>query len=664
MRWLSILLSLFIASAAAAQAPVDKSSSSAIAAPAQATQAKVDDLLRLLQDADVRELIQARYKSAAPQAETSSPNLDEGMSEAMTSRLAAWEEQTRDHINAVFSAVPQFPSELQKVVLRLHDDAMRDGYASLSVVLAVLGLAGMVAELVFRKQWWHHGGGLGEFVPILVFAAVMTVLFFAVEWPPLVRVVVACYLSAFVAYRVFSTLVRMTSPTYVHRRLRLAAGLLMAGIATAQASAVLGMDQHVLDAVWYFASLLALAMAVEFIWSKPRSHAVSKIGLTLYAVGLWLIWLVDLEALFWIGIYAVSLPAVLHAVTHGVRNHISIHLSIPASDNRNVLAVRGSRAIVIALAVGWIAMIWEIDTHSASMGDPRFTALFYGILKSIMVLLMIDLAWHLAKAAIDRNFGPADGEGSEVGPHATRLCTLLPILRNVLAVCLFVISGMIVLSQLGVEIGPLIAGAGIFGVAIGFGSQTLVKDVISGFFYLFDDAFRVGEYIQAKDYKGTVEGFSLRSIRLRHSRGPIFTIPFGELGAVENMSRDWSKTKITVTVPYDTDLEKARRIGKTIGQDLMNDPEIGSLFIEPMKMKGVEEFGAYGVVIGFAMITVPSGQQSFIRRRAYAMLREAFQTKGIAFAQPTIQVGGGDKGADVSAGVAFSKGDTGAKVEA
>src|SRR3546814_10847173 len=94
------------------------------------------------------------------------------------------------------------------------------------------------------------------------------------------------------------------------------------------------------------------------------------------------------------------------------------------------------------------------------------------------------------------------------------------------------------LSAMGIEIGPLIAGAGVVGVAIGFGAQTLVKDVISGVFYLLDDASRVGEYIQSGSYTGTVESFSLRSVKLRHHRGPLYTVPFGELGAVQNRSEE------------------------------------------------------------------------------------------------------------------------------
>ena len=141
-----------------------------------------------------------------------------------------------------------------------------------------------------------------------------------------------------------------------------------------------------------------------------------------------------------------------------------------------------------------------------------------------------------------------------------------------LLVVLIVMAVLMALAALGIEVGPLIAGAGVVGVAVGFGAQTLVKDIISGMFYLLDDAFRVGEYIISGNYKGTVESFSLRSIKLRHHRGYLYTVPFGELGAVQNMSRDWVIDKITVSVTYDTDLDKAKRIVKQVGKELWPTP--------------------------------------------------------------------------------------------
>jgi small-conductance mechanosensitive channel len=198
------------------------------------------------------------------------------------------------------------------------------------------------------------------------------------------------------------------------------------------------------------------------------------------------------------------------------------------------------------------------------------------------------------------------------------------------------------LSSLGVEIGPLIAGAGIFGVAVGFGSQTLVKDIISGIFYLLDDAFRVGEYIQSGSYKGTVEKLGFRSVKLRHHRGPVFTVPYGQLGAVENMSRDWVIDKMTLSVTYDTDLDNAKKVIKQIGRELAADPEFAPNIIEPLKMQGVEQFGDFAIQLRMKMTTRP-GEQFVIRRKAFAMIKKAFAENDIKFAFPTVQVAGRDE---------------------
>jgi moderate conductance mechanosensitive channel len=201
------------------------------------------------------------------------------------------------------------------------------------------------------------------------------------------------------------------------------------------------------------------------------------------------------------------------------------------------------------------------------------------------------------------------------------------------------VGAMMALSALGVEIGPLVAGAGIIGIAIGFGAQTFARDVIAGMFYLMDDAFRVGEYIQAGRYKGTVESFSIRSVRLRHHRGPVFTVPFNLLGAVENMSRDWVIDKIAIGITYDSDLNLAKKLIKQVGLDLAKDPELGPLILEPLKMQGVDELGDYSVTIRAKMMTLP-GEQFVIRRQAYAMIKKAFDENGIKFAFPTVQLAG------------------------
>lgn len=186
-----------------------------------------------------------------------------------------------------------------------------------------------------------------------------------------------------------------------------------------------------------------------------------------------------------------------------------------------------------------------------------------------IILLAIDLVWNIVKVLIDRKLGEtetAHETGSERERKRARIRTLLPILKNVLMILFVAVAIMMALSSLGVEIARLIAGAGVVGVAIGFGAQTVVKDVISGMFYLLDDAFRVGEYIQSGSYKGTVESFSLRSMKLRHHRGAIYIVPFSELGAVQNMSRDWvvesSRLPSATTPTWTKHARSSKRLGR------------------------------------------------------------------------------------------------------
>ena len=171
----------------------------------------------------------------------------------------------------------------------------------------------------------------------------------------------------------------------------------------------------------------------------------------------------------------------------------------------------------------------------------------------------------------------ADGE--VLGTGLSRLETLLPLLRKFVFVAMIVVVAMIVISSLGINIGPLLAGAGVVGIAVGFGAQTLVRDILS--------AFRIGEYIDVGEGKGTVERMSFRALMLRHQLGQINTIPFGVIRRVTNYSRDWAIMKLELRVPFDTDLEKVRKIVKQVGKEILADPEYGPNFIQPLKSQGV-----------------------------------------------------------------------------
>ncbi|MDQ0559056.1 small-conductance mechanosensitive channel [Rhizobium mesoamericanum] len=618
--FLSLVAGLFFAFNALAQAPT-------AAAPPE----KINELVRLLQDPDVQAWLRDR-KEAGPSSPASSTD---------SSNLGKWESAARTRVQEIITAIPLIPAEVTAAAVRARQDAISRGYAPVFVIFGGLVALGLFAEGLYRRLISQHQTLPGRLAPVGVFAGAMVIVFFAVEWPPLARVTLLAYLSAFILFRLAVVCLSAADiAASLRARLVVLVGIACLAIATAAVGEPLGVPPIVTDAISYCFSVIGLILGIEAVWATSQRPRPWKAAVAAFLVALWLIWCLNMKGLFWIGIYLLVLPAMLNAVGRVAASFVSDSGSL-----RGVLAVRGARAAVICLAVGWLALVWHLNPDTVGQRDPIVAALFYGGLKSVLILVVADFLWQLARGWIDRTLRVATDTSSLPPADAARRArfrTLLPIFRNALAVVVAVMAGLVVLAQMGVQIGPLIAGAGIFGVAIGFGSQTLVKDVISGVFYMLDDAFRVGEYIQAKDYKGTVEGFSLRSVRLRHHRGPVFTVPFGELGAVQNMSRDWVIDKFRITVGFNTDIDKARKLTKKVGAELKDDPELGKLFIEPLKMKGVEEFADYGIVLSFAMTTVP-GMQTYIRRKAYAKIRELFLANGITFAQPTVQVGGDDK---------------------
>ena len=187
------------------------------------------------------------------------------------------------------------------------------------------------------------------------------------------------------------------------------------------------------------------------------------------------------------------------------------------------------------------------------------------------------------------------------------------------------------------NIGPLLAGAGVIGIAIGFGAQTLVRDIVSGIFFLVDDAFRVGEYVDVSAAKGTVEKISIRSFQLRHHRGALNTVPFGEIQTLTNYSRDWVVMKLEFRVPFDTDIAKVKKLFKQIGKDLLEHPEIGGDFLAPFKSQGVFSVDDSALIIR-AKFTAKPGKQFLIKREAYQAVQKAFAENGIEFARKQVMV--------------------------
>ena len=574
----------------------------------------------------------------------------------------------REHLASLGAALPQLPAAFGGVrdQLMLEWQARGRGYV-LGLIAAFL-LLGFALEAVYRYTFREAESQrlramalrfARDIGGVAVFALGSIAAFLLLDWPPRTRQAVVAFLAAFIVVRLVLVASRaLLSPrdpslrilpasdaeaASWHRRVALFTGWLAFGWVLAGWLALLGLDLASRQIIVYILGLGLLAIAVGAVWRRSR---IVAIGFILA----WILWVAGARGLFWLAVIAAVLPYAMRLTQAGV-DHALRPPGAAAAETRGVTAAalgRALRALLIIGAAFLLVHAFGLDVDTMAARDTLWMRLLRGAVQALAIILIADVVWLVTASLIDQKLRSPQEQSA-------RLRTLLPIVRGTVAVVLLVMTVLMALSALGVQVGPLLASAGVVGIAIGFGAQTLVRDLFSKFFYLLDDAFRVGEYIQSGNYKGTVEQLGARSIRLRHHRGPVYTIPYGQLGAVQNMSRDWVIDKLTINLSYNTDLDKAKKLIKQIGKELAADPEFAPAILEPLKMQGVEAFGDFAITIRMKMMTKP-GEQFTIRRRAYAMIRAAFAANGIQFATPTVQVaGGGEAAAAAAQTVALAK---------
>jgi small conductance mechanosensitive channel len=222
-----------------------------------------------------------------------------------------------------------------------------------------------------------------------------------------------------------------------------------------------------------------------------------------------------------------------------------------------------------------------------------------------------------------------------------RIEALASVLRSVISFAILIVAAAMILGELGVELGPLIAGAGILGVALGFGSQSLVRDFLSGIFILVEDQFGIGDIVDLDGQtSGVVEAVSLRTTRLRAVDGTVWHVPNGEIRRVGNMSQHWSRALLDVQVAYDTDLGRAQEVIRDVAAELWRDDQH---ILEEPDVWGVEDLGPNGIVIRLVVKTTPS-EQWRISRALRERLKQAFDAEGIEipFPQQTVWHRGAD----------------------
>ena len=250
----------------------------------------------------------------------------------------------------------------------------------------------------------------------------------------------------------------------------------------------------------------------------------------------------------------------------------------------------------------------------------------------------------------DRSAGSLLRTGGSRTPRAVKRAeTIGALLGSMATFAVWAVAALMVLGEIGVELGPLLAGAGIVGVAVGFGAQNLVRDFLSGIFMLIEDQYGVGDVIDAGPTTGIVEGVSLRTTRLRDVEGNVWHIPNGFIDRVANKSQEWSRALLDIPVAYGTDTDRAMAIIKDVADATFHDPEWSREILDPPEVWGVEAFGPDGVEIRTVVKTRPLSQWK-VGRELRARIKHAFDAEGIEIPFPQRTVWHRNDGADVPAG--------------
>jgi len=410
---------------------------------------------------------------------------------------------------------------------------------------------------------------------------------------------------------------RIGSAPHVAGALRLAAATLTAVLLIAAAFAFLGRHRQ--------------ATGPGPNLAPPRISRSFLAVLTIVAV--YAVWIFSSET---VGLIA-AIAAIVIALQMGLRDWVFFFCQ-EDGDKESLLpsiVLSAARFVVVVLGLGACAI--ALDTPVAELAKSEKPLVLFGlrVLGVAALMLLTNMIWIGIKTSIDhrlRLIGSPDSR-DEPGPGA-RLLTLLPLLRVTMAVLLTAILIMASLWALGIEITPLLAGAGVVGLALGFGAQALVRDVIAGIFFLAEDAFRIGEYIESgTNIKGTVERITLRTVALRHHNGPLHFVPYGALGTVRNTSRDWVIEKFNIPMPIGIDSEKIRKMIKKVGEEMKADPEIGPLIMETLKGKLYRIDP--GVKIFRCKFRTAPGKQFDVRAQALKRLEAALNKMGVGFADGT-----------------------------
>lgn len=404
--------------------------------------------------------------------------------------------------------------------------------------------------------------------------------------------------------------------------------------APADRRTVIGYIRHSLAAIWHILAIF-------------------------YLVGAFLIWWQNIDGGFFYLIRGTVLTVLLMLVARMVIHFVSDRLlqgkavsrfmqgEIPILEQRLkyyapiiFVILRGVITFITAIA---ILEAWKVDAHRW-LAEPVVRQFLSVIFSMVLVVGIAVVIWEIVNITTEHYLAEC-GKPGHTPEHGVRLRTLLPLIRKALSIVLTVMVMMILLSEFGVNIGPLLAGAGIIGLAVGFGAQKLVQDVITGIFILLEDAVGIGDVVTVAGVGGLVEDISIRSIRLRDLSGSVHTIPFSSVDTVTNMTRLYSYYLIDIGVAYREDTDQVSDVCREIVENMRSEPEFTPDILEPLEILGVDRFDDSAVIIKARIKTRPIRQWA-VGREFNRRMKKRFDELGIEipFPHQTIYFGVGKDG--------------------
>jgi len=546
-----------------------------------------------------------------------------------------------------------------------------------------------------------------DLVPIAAFAAAAYAVAPMVRPTPQVQVVALTLVNAYLIVRTVLAMARMllapavetlrilpltdVTANYLFIWIRRLVGFSVFGFFFAEAALLLGLPAGGYSGLRGLLGLVITGLAMVFLlqnrapvaaWIRGQGEArragrlrdrfadVWHVLAVIYAAAVFGVWVLGIEGGFQYLARATAGTAVIlvaarlimtgldRLLERGFAIRQELRDRFPALEERANRYLPAMRRL-LRWAVGLIAALalletWGVDVLGwldTSLGQQ----LSEGAFSIIAVVVLALIFWEAVNAGVERYLTKTDAQGNVV-ERSARIRTLLPLFRKVVFTVLAVMVSLIVLSELGINIGPLLAGAGVIGLAVGFGAQTLVKDVITGLFILVEDTIAVGDWVIVGGHEGEVESLSIRTIRLRDVPGTVYTVPFSEVGAVINYTKDFSNMMVYVGISYRENVDEVMKVIEDLGREMAEDQSLGADITGPMEAQGVQEFGDSAVVIR-AKMRVRAGTQWGLKREFNRRLKNRFDELGIEipFPQRTITFGEDKDGNAVAGRIVVAK---------